>query len=107
MISKRTFVAKKLASRITILSALLFLAFSAQMANATKIISVSGSLNFGDVALGTAAKRTMTIVNSGTSTLQITNILYPADFSGSPSTGAVRAGKKLNVTVTFALAKAT
>src|ERR1051325_8423246 len=86
---------------------LALLALSAPVANAAKIISVSGNLNFGDVALGTSAQRTMTISNSGNATLQVSSIVYPTGFSGSPSSGSVHSRQKLNITVTFAPMVAT
>jgi hypothetical protein len=44
----------------------------------SRIINVSGDLNFGQVTVGDAQTRFMTIANSGTSTLTISGITGPA-----------------------------
>ncbi|MEI7901995.1 MAG: leucine-rich repeat protein, partial [bacterium] len=66
-----------------------------------KIIGVSGSLAFGNVTTGTTATALMTITNSGNTALTVTNITYPACFSGAWA-GTVAAGNATKVTVTFA-----
>jgi len=66
----------------------------------TKIISLSGSLAFGDIATGQTATQTLTIKNTGNSTLTVASILYPAGFSGNWS-GTIAAGSFQNVSVTF------
>ncbi|GAI82068.1 unnamed protein product [marine sediment metagenome] len=67
---------------------------------ATRIISLSGDLNFGNVQVGTTSTKTLTISNSGNSTLTVTSISYPTGFSGSWS-GTISAGGSNNVPVTF------
>lgn len=67
----------------------------------TRIIGLSGNMAFGNVTVGTTATRTLTISNSGNSTMTVTGILYPNGFSGA-FTGAIAAGGSANVTVTFA-----
>ena len=67
----------------------------------TRIIGLSGNLAFGDVQVGQTAIRTLTISNSGNSTLAVNNIIYPSGFSGAYS-GNISAGGSANVTVTFA-----
>jgi peptidoglycan/xylan/chitin deacetylase (PgdA/CDA1 family) len=68
---------------------------------ATRIISLSGNLAFGNVATGTTATNTLTIANSGTAALTVSSITYPSGFSGAWS-GTVAAGSFHNVAVTFA-----
>ena len=67
---------------------------------ATRIISLSGDLNFGNVQVGTTSTKTLTISNTGNSTLTVTSISYPTGFSGSWS-GTISAGGSNNVPVTF------
>jgi hypothetical protein len=67
----------------------------------TRVIGLSGSLTFGSVLVGSSAQRTMTISNTGNSTLTVNGISYPSGFSGSFS-GTIPAGGSQDVTVTFA-----
>ncbi|MCX6922070.1 MAG: hypothetical protein NT154_02445, partial [Verrucomicrobia bacterium] len=70
--------------------------------SATRIIGVSGNLAFGDVVTNTTATHTLTITNSGNSTLAVSSIDYPpSGFSGNWS-GTIPAGDSTDVTVTFA-----
>ena len=73
----------------------------------TRIISLSGNttgdeLAFGDVQVGTSATETLTISNSGNSTLTWS---IPSTgngvFTGSPTSGTVAAGGSTSVTITF------
>ncbi|MGH7971364.1 MAG: MBG domain-containing protein, partial [Limisphaerales bacterium] len=66
----------------------------------TRIISLSGNLEFGNVTLGTTAQATLTIANTGNSIMTVNSIAYPAGFSGAWS-GAIAAGGSQPVTVTF------
>jgi Abnormal spindle-like microcephaly-assoc'd, ASPM-SPD-2-Hydin/NHL repeat len=66
----------------------------------TRTIGLSGSLNFGPVQVGYTASRTLTLTNSGNSPLTISNINYPAGFSGAWS-GSIPPSSSQNVTVTF------
>jgi len=66
----------------------------------TRVIGLSGDLAFGSVTVGTTAKRTLTISNSGNSALAVSGITYPSGFSGAWS-GAVAAGRSQPVTVTL------
>ena len=66
----------------------------------TRIISLSGDLNFGNVQVGTTSTKTLTISNTGNSTLTVTSISYPAGFSGNWS-GTISAGSSHDVLVTF------
>jgi hypothetical protein len=67
---------------------------------ATRVIALSGNMNFGNVAVGTSATSTLTIGNTGNSPLVVTGITYPAGFSGAFS-GTIPAGGSQNVIVTF------
>ncbi len=66
----------------------------------TRIISLSGNLAFGSVAVGSTAQTTLTIYNTGNSTMTVTSISYPSGFSGNWS-GTIDAGGSQPVTVTF------
>ena len=68
--------------------------------SSTRIISLGGDLAFGNVVVGQTSQRTLTIENTGNSTLTVSGITYPTGFSGSWS-GTVAAGGTKNVTVTF------
>lgn len=66
----------------------------------TKIISLSGDLAFGNVAVGGLSNRTTTLSNIGNSVLTVSNITYPNGFSGTWS-GGIPAGGSTNLNVTF------
>jgi uncharacterized membrane protein len=66
----------------------------------TRIIALGGNLAFGNALVGSSTQRTLSITNKGSSTLHVTNIVYPAGFSGSFS-GLISPGASHNVTVTF------
>ena len=72
----------------------------------TRLISLAGNLAFGDVAVGTASNRTLTVSNAGNSTLTITGIGCPGGFSTDWS-GAIPANGSTNVLVAFAPSAAT
>ena len=65
------------------------------------VIGVTGNLAFGTVTTGTTATATLTITNSGSASLTVSNVSYPAGFSGTFS-GSIAAGGSQGVTVTFA-----
>lgn len=68
----------------------------------TKIISLSGNLDFGSVIIGEASPTaTLTVSNSGNTVLTVTSISYPTGFTGNTSAFTVPAGGSSNVTVTF------
>ncbi|MEK7684677.1 MAG: MBG domain-containing protein, partial [Verrucomicrobiota bacterium] len=46
----------------------------------TRIIRLEGDLAFGNVPVGTSAQRTLTIANTGNSTLTVSGISYPGGF---------------------------
>ena len=69
----------------------------------TRILGLSGDLAFGNVAVGSSATRTLTISNSGDSTLTFSSIdNYAAGITISPRSGTVAAGGSATVTLTFA-----
>ena len=63
----------------------------------TRIIQLAGTLDFGDVFLGEDDQKIFTIASSGTGTIAVSNIVYPAGYTGSSKTS----GSSLEVTVTF------
>ncbi len=63
----------------------------------SRIIELSGDLNFGEVIIGEAATRDLTIENSGTAPITVTGITYPEGYSGEVKTEDT----KIVVTVTF------
>lgn len=76
----------------------------------TRVIAVTGALDFGQVRVGERRDSTMTISNSGTATLTFTSISAvfgpPATstdttLSFSPSSGTVPAGGNVVVTIRF------
>jgi len=67
----------------------------------SRIISLSGSLAFGDVIVSKTKQLTLTVSNTGNSTLTVSSIAYPAGFSGNWSGGIIAAGGSQSVTVTF------
>jgi alpha-1,3-glucanase-like protein/List-Bact-rpt repeat protein/HYDIN/CFA65/VesB family protein len=66
----------------------------------TRVISLNGNLTFGNVIVGSSSNLTFAIDNTGNSTLTVSNIVYPAGFSGNWS-GAIASGGSTNLTVTF------
>ena len=65
-----------------------------------RVIGLSGSLAFPAVAVGQTASRTLTIANSGSGTLTVTGITYPAGFSG-PWSGTIAGRASQAVSVIF------
>ena len=66
----------------------------------SRIVSLSGYLAFGEVAVDEAAARSFTIHNTGTMNLVVSEISYPSGFSGDWS-GTVAPGGSQEVEVTF------
>lgn len=66
----------------------------------TRIIGLNGNLAFGNVVTNTTATRTLTITNSGNSTLTVSGISFPSGFSGNWS-GTIAAAGSQDVSVTF------
>ncbi len=67
----------------------------------SRVIVLSGDLAFGNVVIGTAATRTLTISNRGTDALTVYGISVPQGFSGSWS-GTIPPGSSQDVSVSFA-----
>ncbi len=74
---------------------------SSLFGSATRRIGLNGSLSFGNVPLGATPQRTMTITNSGNSTLTVSNIIYPSGFTGDWASGTIPPGGAQGVAVTF------
>jgi len=55
---------------------------------------------FGNVPVGSTAQRTLTISNTGNSTLNVSGLSYPSCLSGNWS-GAIAASSSHDVTITF------
>ena len=77
-----------------------------RIAARTALISLTGSLAFGNVPVNTTATRTLTIHNTGNATLTVSSIAYPAGFTGNFANGTIPAGGSQPVDVTFAPAAA-
>ncbi|MFZ4800323.1 MAG: choice-of-anchor D domain-containing protein, partial [Bacteroidia bacterium] len=75
-------------------------------ASPTKIINLSGNLNFGSVTVAQSANATLTISNTGNTALTVSSINCPPGFSGNWS-GSISAGGSQNVTITFSPSSVT
>ena len=64
-------------------------------------IALSGNLAFGTHNVNSTSTTTLTIQNTGTVGLTVTNINYPDGFGGDWSGGTLAAGASQNVMVTF------
>ena len=71
-----------------------------QQNNQNRIISLSGSLSFGNVLVGQSSSGTLTVSNTGNSPLSVSSISTPAGFSGSYS-GSIAAGNSVNIPIYF------
>jgi uncharacterized membrane protein len=91
----------KLSSIFASVALFSFFALAAQTASATRIISLSGDLNFGNVAVGSSAQLTFTISNSGSQNMVVQSIDYPTGFAGDFLSGPIHPGESQIVTVTF------
>ncbi len=78
------------------------LTVTAQYAEEVPILSLSGDLNFGEVLPGNIKIRQFTISNTGYKVLNVSELKYPAGFSGDWGGGEITAGGSQDVTVTFA-----
>ncbi len=83
----------------TITSSMTFTANFQQAA--TRIINLTGSVDFGNVNVGSTKQLNLTISNSGNSTLTVSSITYPAGFTGNWTGGTIAASASKIVTVTF------
>ena len=68
-----------------------------QLTVVSRIIVLTGDLDFGEVIFGESATRDLTISNAGTANITIEGITYPEGFSGVVSVGAT----EIIVAVTF------
>ena len=66
----------------------------------TRVIALSGDLDFGTVTVGASATRTLTISNTGTHALNVAGMELPDGFSGDWS-GMIPAGESEEVAVVF------
>jgi uncharacterized protein YkwD len=78
----------------------------ASPAQATKVLSLNGTLAFGVVEVGTTSSLTVTLGNSGTGTLAVTAITTPEGFTPNWTNGTIAPGGSQQVTVRFAPAAA-
>ncbi|WP_158638410.1 choice-of-anchor D domain-containing protein [Panacibacter ginsenosidivorans] len=67
----------------------------------TKIISISGDMDFGSIDVGTTASQTLKINNNGNSDLTVTSISYSAAGYAGNWSGVISAGDVQEVTVSF------
>jgi hypothetical protein len=74
---------------------------------ATPTISLSGSLAFGSVTVGSTSTKTLTIQNTGSATLTVNSITCPSGFSANWTSGTIAAGSSRSVTITFSPTQAT
>jgi Secretion system C-terminal sorting domain len=63
----------------------------------TRVIQLTGSLDFGDVFLGLAEQKTFTASSIGTGIISVTNNIYPSGFTGTTKIN----GSTMEFTVTF------
>lgn len=77
-----------------------FWSFTTEVPIITRIIGLSGNLDFGTILAGKTATRTLTITNTGTDPLTVSSLSYPPGFSGFWS-GTIAAAGSRTVTVTF------
>ncbi len=66
----------------------------------TRIIALSGDLSFGTVDVGKTATRTLTINNTGTAPLMVSNLTLPSGYSATFS-GTIAAKGYQDVVITF------
>jgi sulfatase modifying factor 1 len=66
----------------------------------SKLLTLSGDLNFGNTTVGGGIQRALSITNEGFLKVQVIGISYPAGFSGSWS-GTIAPGDTQDVTVMF------
>lgn len=68
----------------------------------TRVIALSGNLAFGSVEAGRTAESTLTIGNSGTSSLSVSGISVPDGYAVNWTSGAIAPGSSQQVVVRFA-----
>jgi hypothetical protein len=68
----------------------------------TRIIGLSGNLEFGNVKVGQSVNTTLTITNSGNSTLTVTGMTGPTAYTANWTSGTIPAGGSQSVSFHFA-----
>jgi uncharacterized protein YkwD len=68
----------------------------------TRVVSLSGSLAFGAVEIGKTSESTLTIGNSGTSSLLVSGVTVPAGYKLTWTNGTLAPGASQQVVVRFA-----
>jgi hypothetical protein len=70
----------------------------------TRVINVTGDLNFGQLTVGDVQIKTMTIANSGTGTLTVSGMTGPcgSSFAVSWASGTISAGASQTVSIRYA-----
>jgi hypothetical protein len=68
---------------------------------ASKIIALSGNLAFGNVVAGNTTVSTLTISNSGSTSIAVTGLTVPSGYSASWTNGVIPAGGQQSVTISF------
>lgn len=71
-----------------------------QQTTQTRIISLSGNLSYGNVAVGQTTSRTLTISNNGNSPLTVSSVTTPQGFSGN-SNGPIQPGNSVTMSIFF------
>jgi hypothetical protein len=67
----------------------------------SRVISLAGDLNFGEVYKGSLATRILTITNKGSATLYIQDFKLPVGFDSNWISGYIDAGEDTVVTISF------
>jgi len=70
-------------------------------ATATRILRISGDLDYGNIPVGDQVVRTITLSNDGSETLTVSAIQLPEGFAGAWS-GGIPSGGSQDVDITFA-----
>jgi uncharacterized membrane protein len=68
----------------------------------TRVISITGKLDLGNVVTGQTAKVTATLANTGNSPLTVSGVGVPTGFTADWKGGSIAAGGKQDVSLTFA-----
>ncbi len=77
-------------------------ALAASGTGLTRIIGLTGNMQFGEVQIVEPADRILTITNWGGSPLDVSGIEFPDGFSSDWTSGSISPGSSQNVTITFA-----
>jgi len=70
--------------------------------NSIAAISLSGSLDFGNIPVNTTKRLSFMIKNTSLATMTVSSITYPDGFTGDWNSGTIAAGASKTVNVTFA-----